>query len=228
MQRRYPSCASAVAARHPRGLRPGVECAITSGAHSRGCREPLMANESSSSLLALPPTVWIALLVSLAGAFAWHPHPFQDVRPADLPAPLYRHLPSKEQDVEARLWQAPLAAVAAARLEDDKPAAAPCTRHCTHATPEHTVSGLHAKFLEHLASGKNVLVLAALVSGAPYAEDSESRRRARYSVLAGLYSNGYVPLDSQHLGYVTLSEFYPQDPDSQDLAAYEWFEAEHA
>ena len=85
-----------------------------------------MANISTSPF-ALPPTVWIALLLSLAGAFALHQRSFQDSRPADPSTPLYRHLPSNDQDVEARLWQDPLAAVAAARLEDDKPAAAACT-----------------------------------------------------------------------------------------------------
>ena len=93
---------------------------------------------------------------------------------------------------------------------------------------EHTVAGRCAgKLLQHVAGGKSVLVLAALLTGAPYAEDAETRRRSRFSVLAGLYRAGYVPVNSQHLGYVTLSEFYQQDPDSQDLAAYEWFEAEH-
>ena len=182
-----------------------------------------MADGSNNSF-ALPPAVWIALAVSVVGAFAIHQHPFQDARPADTPAPLYRHLPSDDQDVEARLWQDPLAAVSAARLEDTR---SPCTRHCQPVTPEHTIAGLNKKMAEHLAAGKSVLVMAAMVSGAPYAEDIETRRRTRFAVLAGLYHNGYVPANAQHLGYVTLAQFYPDEPDAQDLAAYEWFEPEH-
>jgi hypothetical protein len=182
-----------------------------------------MADDSSNSFV-LPPSVWIALALSVAGAFVIHQHPFQDARPADAAAPLYRHLPSDDQDVEARLWQDPLAAVAAARLEDTS---SPCTRHCQPVTPEHTIAGLNKKMAEHLSVGKSVLVMAAMVSGAPYAEDIETRRRSRFAVHAGLYRSGYVPANSQHLGYVTLAQFYPGEPDAQDLAAYEWFEPEH-
>jgi len=45
-----------------------------------------MADGPNNSFM-LPPAVWIALAVSVAGAFAIHQHPFQDARPTDTPAP---------------------------------------------------------------------------------------------------------------------------------------------
>ena len=74
-----------------------------------------MAAKDANSPVTLPPAVWIALVLSLAGAFALHQKPFQDPRPRDPTANFYRHVPADDQDVEARLWEDPLAAVAIAR-----------------------------------------------------------------------------------------------------------------
>src|SRR5580704_12793223 len=78
--------------------------------------------EDSSNPLGLPPSVWIAVIVGVAGVFALNQHPFQDVRPADATAPVYRHTPSEDQDVEARLWEDPLGAAATAKAGDDREA----------------------------------------------------------------------------------------------------------
>ena len=45
------------------------------------------------------------------------------------------------------------------------------------------------------------LVMIASVSGAPYSEDNEYRRRLRYAILAGLSRQGSVPRDPEHLGF---------------------------
>jgi hypothetical protein len=39
------------------------------------------------------------------------------------------------------------------------------------------------------------------VSGAPYSEDQENRRRTRYAVLAGLAAEGFIPDDPEHIGF---------------------------
>src|SRR5262249_55252396 len=39
------------------------------------------------------------------------------------------------------------------------------------------------------------------VSGAPYSEDQETRRRTRYAVLAGLAAEGFIPQDPKHIGF---------------------------
>ena len=56
-------------------------------------------------------------------------------------------------------------------------------------------------------SGKPNLILVVSVSGAPYADDQEGRRRRRYAVLAGLDAEGFVPEDAQHIGF-----YWPNQP----------------
>src|ERR1700730_8250793 len=85
-----------------------------------------MADDSSSSS-GIPPSVWIAVVVGLLGMFALNQHPFQDVRPANT-APVYRHTPSEDQDVEARLWDDALGAAANAKAADDRESAAAADR----------------------------------------------------------------------------------------------------
>jgi hypothetical protein len=69
-----------------------------------------------------------------------------------------------------------------------------------------------------------VLLLAALVTGAPYADDIENRRRSRYAVLAGLYRAGFMPANREHVGYVRLSDLYSESSHAHEVAAFEWFE----
>jgi hypothetical protein len=207
-----------------------------------------MANDSNDPVV-LPPTVWIALIAALAGAFALHQQVFQDARPSDSSPPMYRHMPSDDQDVEARLWEDPLAAVAIARGTANHdgtgtqiPAAADaatngtahpvqhglgCKGDCARLPPRHTIGRLRTTLTAYLAQKSRVLVLAALVPGAPYAEDIESRRRTRYAVLAGLYRADYIPVNNEHVGYVRLGEFYPATAQAHDVAAFEWFQPDH-
>jgi len=63
-----------------------------------------MADQSSSGL-GLPPTVWVVIILGLAGALAVTQRPFQDVRPGDSSAPVYRHAPSQDQDIESALQE---------------------------------------------------------------------------------------------------------------------------
>jgi hypothetical protein len=206
-----------------------------------------MAGDSNDPVV-LPPTVWIAL-VALVGALALHQQGFQDTRPSDSNTSLYRHIPSDDQDVEARLWEDPLAAVAIARGGDTDggtatrqvPAAGDagagpahaeqhglgCKGDCARLPPRHTIGRLRTTLTGYVAQGSRVLVLAAMVSGAPYAEDVESRRRMRYAVLAGLYRADYIPVNNGHVGYVQLGEFYPATAHARDVAAFEWFQADH-
>ena len=71
--------------------------------------------DQSSGPLGLPPTVWVVIVVGLAGALAATQHPFGDVRPGDPTTSAYRHAPSEDQDIEARQWEDPLSVVAIAR-----------------------------------------------------------------------------------------------------------------
>src|SRR5580692_4381417 len=81
--------------------------------------------DRSSNPLGLAPSTWITMAVALMGIFALKQYPFQDSRPADLWVPVYSHTATEDQDVEARLWQDPLAAVETARRGSEPPASKP-------------------------------------------------------------------------------------------------------
>src|SRR5579859_2298074 len=180
-----------------------------------------MADQSPGPL-GLPPTVWVVVIVGLAGALAATQHPFQDVRPGGAATPAYRHAPSEDQDIEARQWEDPFSAVAIARrgaasLKDGSP---------SPPSDEETHSIGHRLSAERLKEPAHVLVVGAMVPGAPYADDIENRRRIRYAVLAGLYQEGYVPDDSEHIGFIFLPELSAEIPRPHNIAAYEWLHRE--
>jgi hypothetical protein len=202
--------------------------------------------DKSSNPLGLAPSTWITLAIAVMGIFALKQIPFQDARPTDRWVPTYSHTASEDQDVEARLWQDPFAAVETARKVDDaqrqkNPDGTPlsdvsmtstCSALLAAKKPDSTpVRDLHsARHLcesfarKSIGSLARVLVLGAIVSGAPYAADIENRRRMRYAVLAGLYRSGYMPVNNQHVGYVRLAEFYGDPTRANDLAPFEWFD----
>jgi hypothetical protein len=162
----------------------------------------------------MPSTTLIALALGALGIFAFNKRPLQDTRPAEPPAPIYWHSPSEIQDIEARLWEDPLAAVARIRAAD----------------PEHDQSDRHTpKYLQDTLNGEHalskVLVLGVFVSGAPYAEDIETRRRARYAVLAGLHRAGFVPQNPEHVGYFLRAG---KSAESATVVVYESLIAENS
>jgi hypothetical protein len=207
-----------------------------------------MADQSPSPF-SLPPMVVVGLIMAAVGIFTINQRPFQDARPVESRTPIYRHTPAADQDVEARLWEDPLAAVEAAREADDRKARSdrqacfeqwlassrrgvPLPADCSldpEKTPteqRHSIESLH-KLLS--GSGKDsapILILGAFVSGAPYADDMETRRRTRYAILSGLYRSFYVPVNHEHIGYVVLSNLSNIDVGAHDVAAYELFESD--
>src|SRR5262249_34528433 len=52
-------------------------------------------------------------------------------------------------------------------------------------------------------SGPPVLLLAVMLDAGPYSEQAESRLRARHAVLEGLSESGFMPIDGEHIGFVT-------------------------
>lgn len=172
-----------------------------------------MASDPKDSV-AIPPTLLVALAAVLLGGLAAHQLPLQDARPVDHSPLVYRHVPPDDQDVEARLWEDPLGAVAA-----------DLAHHAAHPSVDarHSIQGLAATVAAHVDRGSRILVIAALVPGAPYAEDIETRRRTRYAVLAGL-SQHFTAQNSEHVGYVDLQDFYAPAQFMPAIAAYEWFQ----
>jgi hypothetical protein len=130
----------------------------------------------------------IVLLVAAASAvyMGWQKPPLVSSRPTDLGTEL--HDVRSPQNVDARLWQDPFAAVR--RYIDDK------RNVGSKSDSIHTID----YFREHVHNGPTLL-LAVSMSGAPYPEAAENRRRLRYAVLAGLHVLKYEPEDEKHIGY---------------------------
>lgn len=118
-----------------------------------------------------------------------------------------------EQDVDARLWQDPIAVaqkqeallgaeIKAGRVQD------PAARHDL-STLADLLSERANKFSK---KSKQVLLLAVMLDAGPYSEQGESRLRTRQAVLEGLSESGFLPIDGEHIGYVTTSWPPPRNP----------------
>jgi hypothetical protein len=180
-----------------------------------------MANDQSSPTLA-SGTIIVAGLAVAGSLFVAHDVPLQGSRPAMSESQF--HQSATSQDIEARLWQDPFAAVAkvietAEKARSSKPEN--CSNDLAGATlaelPSHCKPPLAEK--DPLALG-TTQVIGVTMPGAPYAEDGEVRRRTRYAVSSSLERAGFVPEDEHHLGY-----FRPQDqnPRLPEVVPYEWF-----
>ncbi|TMJ94922.1 MAG: hypothetical protein E6G77_21775 [Alphaproteobacteria bacterium] len=185
-----------------------------------------MAADTKQSTPNIGGNGFIWLLLAAAGTyFVAHQLPLEGSRPPTSEAIIAQR--AGVQDVEARLWQDPFAAVAGvlARSPELKPencqAAAindGIKRHCQSPLNESALEGpLHER----------LLVMVAPVSGAPYSEQHESRRRTRYAILAGLNAEGFAPLDAEHVGFYWPGAATPaaaQQVQSPKVVPFEWFE----
>jgi hypothetical protein len=129
----------------------------------------------------------IILLVAAASAVyvGWQKPPLVSSRPTNLGPEL--HGVQSPQDVDARLWQDPFAAVK--QYIDDK-------RNTESKSNLHSIDYFRKELIE-----RDTLILGVSLSGAPYPEAAENRRRLRYAVLAGLHVANYFPEDERHIGY---------------------------
>jgi hypothetical protein len=133
--------------------------------------------------------VVVAALAALGIYYFHHEAPLVDLRPVD--PSIYEQ--AAPQTIDARLWQDPLAAVEKSRNKSDQ---GEREKQCQ----ENPRANNHCN-PPSVEKGAETLVLVVTVSGAPYQEDAEERRRARYAVLAGLERAGFVPKDARHIDY---------------------------
>jgi hypothetical protein len=173
--------------------------------------------KQSSSNVGANGVAW--LLLAAAGTyFVVHTAPLEGSRPPTTEAFL-REQPSP-QDIESRLWRDPFAAVAErlAKSTDLRP------ENCKD---EKKKEGIRVHCMSPLSELPNrapirpvgankpsnplpPIVIVASVSGAPYSEGHEWRRRQRYAIVAGLERQKFVPSDPEHLGF-----FWPRVNDPQ-------------
>ncbi|OAI15387.1 hypothetical protein A1507_14395 [Methylomonas koyamae] len=139
-----------------------------------------------------------------------HSQPYRDERPSGDPS---KSTYQSVQDVDARLWQDPFAALE--RSADNKPATEKrevefkikdSGVQVVVSIPKQQADGGHSadRIFEDIdkTPGSVVTVLAVTLSGAPYPEEAEQRMRRRYAVLSGLANQGRAPIDEQHIGYL--------------------------
>ena len=183
-----------------------------------------MEKERSSSGSGLTANGFVWLAAVAAGVILVRQLPWEDSRPLGTEPKPYRY--EAEQDIDARLWQDPLGAVARGRQEYRKGRESVPTGAPAFDPPGHSACDLKDRIIAVRGDGRRPLIVGAMVSGGPYPDDAEVRRRARYAVLAGLSQMGFVPEDSGHLGYFTLGPSGSgRRKDLPAFVAYEWFSA---
>ncbi len=199
----------------------------------------MMEQKQSSSNMGANGVAW--LLVAAAGTyFVVHTTTLEGTRPPTSEA-FVQQQPSR-QDIESRLWRDPFAAVAEklAKSTDLKPENCGKKREID----DHCVSPLMAATKPPAPAptrpnGVNKpappppIVVVAPVSGAPYSEDHELRRRQRYAIVAGLERQGFIPRDPEHLGFFwprvigkspnRTSEVVPFER-MPEVVPFEWFD----
>jgi hypothetical protein len=156
-----------------------------------------MSNDNTSGLLANPlPIVLVALLA--AGVLIKHDE-LKSSRPND--SERVKFVPASLQDVEARLWQDPFAAV---------------EKHdASSKTESHVPAQLHGRIKEIVQTGGQMKIIGVSLFGGSYSEAAESRRRTRFAVLSALGFHGYSPDNSDAIGY-----FHAKLPDSRSQIAW--------
>lgn len=151
----------------------------------------------------IPVTGWLALVLAVVGVIVWKQAPLDPKRTAtsEVAGAPVRAL----QDVNARLWEDPFAAVA--RYKRESASSKGGTTRTS--SPE---GGGDLRSLEAVCSrlvagaakgGLRLHVLAPMVSNAPYSDGDERRRRTRYAVESALSVAHFVPENADHLGFFT-------------------------
>jgi hypothetical protein len=151
--------------------------------------------------------IWIAL-VAASTFFLSRELPLEGSRPPAIQQLIAE--PAAVQDIDARLWQDPFAAVndTLTRSPDLKPSSCNLTPLKT-APPEEVQSHCHPP-----EAKPHTRILAMSVAAGPYSDNDEFRRRARYAVLSGLSAEGFVPTKEDHVGFYWLKA--PQQSSSAE------------
>jgi hypothetical protein len=154
----------------------------------------------------------IVMVVLLAAGVLVKNVPLESARPTD--PERVKFVSTSQQDVEARLWQDPFAAVE----KHDKTPNPAVTPAKEMSLAPHTPKALY----ERIKELHNVTVVAVSVFGGSYAEAAESRRRSRFAVVSALGFHGYHPEDAGAIGYFHID---PSETNADNLTVpFEWFE----
>ncbi|PYJ88842.1 MAG: hypothetical protein DME71_11710 [Verrucomicrobia bacterium] len=156
----------------------------------------------------IPWGTLLPLIAVLAGVIAQY-KPLVSKRPT---VPSEKTIPViAAQDVDARLWQDPFSVAEKQKSLLDAQIEVGVAKKGT--TESHDVCALVELLRKRATQNpERVLVLAVMVDAGPYSEQAESRLRARPAVLEALSESGFVPLDGEHIGFVTADWPPVDDP----------------
>src|SRR5881396_2245935 len=108
------------------------------------------------------------------------------------------------QDVDARLWQDPIGVAQKQKALLDEQIDKGVAKKGS--AESHDICALVELLHERARTfPEHVLLLAVMLDAGPYSEQGESRLRSRQAVLEGLSESGFVPVDGEHIGFVTAA-----------------------
>src|SRR5438034_8614582 len=168
----------------------------------------------------IPWATLLPLIAVLGGIVAQY-KPLVSTRP---PVPSEKAIPViAEQDVDARLWQDPIAVAEKQKssLTADILAGRIPRKRAENHDIRSLVELLHKRVERIKDVSEHVLLLAVMLDAGPYSEQGEQRLRARQAVLEGLSESGFVPLDGEHIGFVTSAWPLPETITPGDTDAKE-------
>ena len=178
----------------------------------------------------------VGLIVAIAAGFLIYQTPLKSSRPRSMESE--RQPALGEQQVQARLWQDPLAAAEEhARAESSKGrtlefqierGTLKASEKGSSQEHDHHRLNILTDDIQHIVKEppSHVTVLLVFVPGGPYVEGTEARLRTRYAVVSALGVACFVPEDSDHIGYV---EWKPRPlipaimPYEKLKVPYEWY-----
>ncbi len=166
--------------------------------------EAIMADNNKPKF-DLPWGTLLPLLAVLAGVIATY-KPLVSERPS---VPTEKTAPViAAQDVDARLWQDPIGVAETQKALLDEQIEKGLVKKGS--AESHDISALTELLQERVkifskTAPVPVLLLAVMLDAGPYSEQAESRLRTRQAVLEGLSESGFVPIDGEHIGFVTLT-----------------------
>ena len=151
----------------------------------------------------LPWGTLLPLLAVLAGVIATY-KPLVSERPS---VPSEKTAPAiAAQDVDARLWQDPIGVAQKQKSQlnqEGDPQAKEASAKLHHISALKALLDQDVKAFPRIA--RPVLLLAVMLDAGPYSEQAESRLRTRHAVLEGLSESGFMPIDGEHIGFVTAT-----------------------
>ena len=173
--------------------------------------------------------------MAIAAGFLIYQSPLQSSRPGPTDSRHQRAL--DEHQVDARLWQDPLAAAEAhARAESSQGrtfefrverGALKASEQGSEKDDHHPVARLTDDIARVVQKPRgHVTVLLVMVPGGPYVEGTESRLRTRYAVVSALGVACFVPEDPEHIGYINWIPHPPVPaslPYDKLIVPYEWY-----